>query len=416
MKSTTLVGAISALLLASTAGYADATDVEVLHYWTSGSEAAAIGLLKKDLAAKGIGWTDAAVAGGGGEAAMTALKARVVAGNPPTAAQASPQDLKEWSGEGLLGDLSSVAQKENWTAVLPPALAQAASPAGTFAGVPFNIQRVNWMWINAKIFADNGLTPPKTWDEFFADGDKLKAKGIIPLALGGQDWQETNLFEDAILSVGGPEFFKKAIVDLDPAALNSDEMVETFDMMRKIKGYVDANSPGRAWNDATAMVVRGQAAMQMIGEFAKGEIVAANLKPSVDILCEPAPGTTGTYLWHSDFFEMFKADSDVQKAQFTLASSIMDPTFQEQFNLLKGSIPARLDAPLDKFDPCAKEGAAQLKEASANGSLLPDIEGGAAQPPTIQHAIQDTVTNHFNSNQSSRDAVAALVKAIDAAK
>jgi glucose/mannose transport system substrate-binding protein len=402
--------------MTSTVSLVQAANVEVLHWWTSGGEAAAIGVLKKALEAKGIGWVDAAVAGGGGEAATTALKARVTAGDPPTAAQVLIQGLKEWADEGLLGDLTPVAKKENWDAVLPPEVKAAAAPNGTYVGVPFNIHRANWLWMNAKVFADNGLTPPKTWEEFFAAGDKLKAKGIIPLALGGQDWQETIIFEDALLGVGGPEFFKKALVDLDPAALNSGQMGQAFDQLRKIKGYVDPNSPGRAWNDATAMVLRGEAAMQLMGDFAKGEMVAAKLTPGVDILCAPAPGTSGTYLWHADFFEMFKAEGEAQKAQFQMASSIMDPKFQETFNIAKGSIPPRLDVPLDNFDQCAKAASAQMKEAIASRSLLPDIEGGAAQPPAIQHAIQDTVTKYFNSDQSSHDAVAALVKAIDAAK
>ena len=46
-----------AALLATT-GMASAEDVEVLHWWTSGGEAAALNVLKEDVAAKGTGWTD----------------------------------------------------------------------------------------------------------------------------------------------------------------------------------------------------------------------------------------------------------------------------------------------------------------------------------------------------------------------
>ena len=61
--------------------------VEVLHWWTSGGEAAALDVLKKDLESKGISWVDMPVAGGGGTEAMTVLRARVTAGNAPTAVQ-----------------------------------------------------------------------------------------------------------------------------------------------------------------------------------------------------------------------------------------------------------------------------------------------------------------------------------------
>ena len=52
-----------AVLMASVASMAAAEDVEVLHWWTSGGEAAAIGVLKDTLAKEGIGWKDAPVAG-----------------------------------------------------------------------------------------------------------------------------------------------------------------------------------------------------------------------------------------------------------------------------------------------------------------------------------------------------------------
>lgn len=416
MKQKMIATALSALLFATTATVVRAADVEVMHWWTSGGEAASIAVLKKDLESKNIGWKDAPVAGGGGDAALTALKARVSSGNPPTAAQISLKGLQEWAAEGLLGDLTPVAEKEGWEAVLPDAIKEAAKYDGKWVGVPFNIHRPNWVWMNAKVFKDNGLTPPKTWDEFFAAGDKLKEKGIIPLALGGQPWQETIIFEDVVVAVGGPEFYRKTLMDLDAEALKSPEMVQVFDLMRKIKGYVDPNTPGRVWNDATAMVLRGEAAMQFMGDWAKGEIVNAKLTPGVDILCAPAPGNAGTYLFHGDFFEMFAAEGDAQQAQFELASSIMNPKFQETFNIVKGSIPARLDVSSDNFDSCAKDAMVEIKDAIAKNALLPDVEGGAAQPAAIQGAIQDIVTQHFNSDQSSQDAVEALVRAIESAK
>jgi len=64
-----------------------ASEVEVLHWWTSGGEAKSVAYLKERLEGKGVSWKDFAVAGGGGENAMTVLKSRAVSGNPPTAAQ-----------------------------------------------------------------------------------------------------------------------------------------------------------------------------------------------------------------------------------------------------------------------------------------------------------------------------------------
>ena len=84
-----LAAAISlASLLPLSASAADSKgSVEVVHWWTSGGEKAAVDVLKAQVEKDGFTWKDGAVAGGGGATAMTVLKSRAVAGNPPGVAQ-----------------------------------------------------------------------------------------------------------------------------------------------------------------------------------------------------------------------------------------------------------------------------------------------------------------------------------------
>jgi glucose/mannose transport system substrate-binding protein len=408
-----------ALLLAAgcaQVAQAQTQDVEVLHWWTSGGEAAALSVLKEDMQTKGFGWQDMPIAGGGGEAATTALKARVSSGNPPTAAQLLGMAVTDWANEDALGDLTPVAEAEGWDAVVPGALKDFAVHDGKWVAVPVNIHRPNWLWINAKIFADNGLTPPTTWAEFNTVAQTLQAKGILPLAHGGQPWQDATVFDDVVLGIGGPDFYRKAILELDDAALTSDTMIQVFDEMRVIRGFVDPNFSGRDWNLATAMVVNGQAAMQLMGDWAKGEMVKAGVKPGVDVLCVAAPGTEGSFLFNTDFFAAFKVGADKQAAQNALASSIMSKDFQEQFNLVKGSIPARTDVPGDAFDMCAQKSMADIKTAEEKGALMGSLAHGHAQPAAAQRAIFDVVTEFFNSDMSSQDAVDELQLAVESAR
>ena len=108
--------------LAMSTSLASAADVEVLHWWTSGGEAAALNVLKQDLESQGIGWQDMPVAGGGGTQAMTVLRARVTSGNPPTAVQMLGFDITDWAKEGALADLNILAGMEGWDDVVPEAL------------------------------------------------------------------------------------------------------------------------------------------------------------------------------------------------------------------------------------------------------------------------------------------------------
>jgi glucose/mannose transport system substrate-binding protein len=405
----------TALVAVALAAPAVAEDVEVMHWWTSGGEGAAVAVLKDDLATKGTGWQDMAIAGGGGEAAMTALRARVTAGDPPTAAQMLGMNVREWADEGLLGNLNDVAEAEGWADIVPPAVQAFAKFDGDWVAAPVNMHRPHWVWANAEVFAANGLESPTTWDEFFAAAETLKAAGVIPIAMGGQPWQEATAWEAVVLSFGG-DFYQAAIIDADPEALADPRIAESFDIMRKIRGYVDPNFAGRDWNLATAMVLKGEAGMQIMGDWAKGEIIAADMTPGTDILCSVVPGTQGSFLFNTDFFAMFDVGDDKRDAQIKMASSVMDAGFQETFNLAKGSIPASTAVAPDNFDACGQKSMADLAEATASGTLYGSLAHGHGQPAAVQQAYLDIVTQHFNSDMSSADAQAALIDTVAAAK
>lgn len=416
MKSALSMRVLAVVAAASFGTGAVASDVEVLHWWTSGGEAAALNVLKEDLQSKGFGWLDMPIAGGAGANATTTLKARVSAGNPPAAAQLLGMAVKEWAAEDALGDLSSVAAEEGWGDVLPEAIKDFAMYDGKWVAVPVNIHRPNWLWINKAIFDKYGLAPPTTWDEFNTVAQTLKDNGVIALAHGGQPWQDTTIFDDVVLGVGGPDFYRAAILNLDTEALGSDTMVKVFDQMRTIRGFVDDNFSGRDWNLATAMVINGEAAMQLMGDWAKGELVAAGVTPGEEVLCVAAPGTEGSFLFNTDFFAAFDVTDDNKDAQMAMASSVMSPKFQEAFNLVKGSIPARTDVSGDNFDVCAQKSMADIAEANANGTLMGSLAHGHAQMSSVQRAIFDVVTEHFNSDMSSQDAVEELLLAVETAQ
>jgi len=252
---------------------------------------------------------------------------------------------------------------------------------------------------------------PTSWDEFNAAADKLMAKGITPLAHGGQAWQDATVFEAVALGIGGPEFFYKAFVELDQATLKSDTMVKVFDQMRKLRGYVDSNFSGRDWNLATAMVMNGEAAFQIMGDWAKGEFLAAGKRPGIDFLCASTPGEG--FLYNVDSFAMFDVSGDDKQAgQMLLAELIVGQNFQKVFNMNKGSIPARVDVTLDDFDTCAHISAQDMATSNAGGSLLPSYAHGMALRGAQSGAITDVVTAHFNSDMSSSEAVNMLAKSI----
>ena len=403
------------LLAAST--FSQAGEVEVLHWWTAGGEAKSAAVLKEMIEEQGHTWKDFAVAGGGGESAMTVLKTRAVSGNPPSAAQIKGHDIQEWGGLGFLTSLDATAKQEQWDELLPEVVTKVMKWDGEYVAVPVNVHRVNWLWANPVVLEKSGVTVPTTLDEFFVAADKIKAAGFIPLAHGGQPWQDATVFEAVALDVLGSEDYNKAFVDLDMDVLSGDKMVEVFTKFKKMRDYIDSNSPGRDWNVATSMVINGEAAMQIMGDWAKGEFTAAGKVPGKDYICAPAPGTDGQFTFNIDSFAFFElSDKENQKAQQDLAKTILTKDFQEVFNLNKGSIPVRLDMDMSKFDQCALDSMATIKASAESGDLVPSMAHGLATTSYAQGAIYDVVTNFFNEKDADpKQAAAKLAKAVKAA-
>lgn len=395
-----------------------AGQVEVLHWWTSSGEAKSVKVLKHMMEQQGDSWKDFAVAGGGGESAMTVLKMRAVSGNPPTAAQLKGHDIQEWGRLGFLTSLDGVAQQEHWDNVLPPVVANIMKYNNHYVAVPINVHRVNWLWVNPTVFKAAGATVPTTLAEFFIAADKIKAAGFIALAHGGQPWQDATLFESIALAVLGSADYRKAFVDLNMTVINSAKMVDVFKQFKRMKAYIDPEAEGRHWNSATEMVINGQAAMQFMGDWAKGEFAQANKQAGKDYLCVPAPGTQHQFTFNIDSLAFFKLKGTAADnvAQHDLAKILLTPYFQRVFNLNKGSIPVRLDMDMSAFDQCALDSMKAFKQASLSGDLVPSFSQNLATTADVQSAIVDVVSEFFNQkNPDPELAPSRLARAIKSA-
>jgi glucose/mannose transport system substrate-binding protein len=221
------------------------------------------------------------------------------------------------------------------------------------------------------------------------------------------------VFESVALGVGGTAFYNKALVGLDEAALTGSEMRKTLEVLRRLKPYTDDKSAGRDWNQATALVITGKAGFQLMGDWAKGEFLAASQEAGRDFSCTPAPGTAHAYSFNVDSFAMFQLKSgEARKAQGYLAFLLMGQNFQEQFNLRKGSIPARLNMNLDKFDECAKLSGQDFSAMAKTGTLVPSVAHGMAVAPAVQSALRTAVSDFWNNDKTTvNDTLARLALA-----
>lgn len=407
-KTTRLALACAFALGASTAAHAQANRAEVLHWWTSGGESAAVKELASAYTQAGGTWVDSAIAGG--EQARSAAVNRMVGGTPPTAAQFNTsKQFLDLIDQGMLNNVDAVAQKNDWDKILPTPILNSIKIKGHFYAVPVDIHMPAWFWYSKAAFAKAGIAAePKTPDEFFAALDKIKAAGLVPLAFGGQPWQEKITFYAWLANVGGPDMYMKLYRDKDVNLPATPQFKQVLASFKKLHSYVDAGSPNRNWNDATAMVISGKAGVQIMGDWAKGEFATAHQTAGKEFGCFPGFGSKSPYLVAGDVFVFPKITDAAQvKSQQLLATVFTSPATQVAFSNKKGSIPIRTDVDIKSLDLCAQQGVTIMKDVSRQ---LPTPE--MLISPDLEGSLQDVITKFWNTSESVDDAAKAIAAAL----
>lgn len=387
-----------ALVTAWCAATAHAGELEVLHFWDVGSDARAVDVLKSTLRREGHTWKDFAVTADANGFPISLLRSRVQSGNPPAAAQVKAPVIQQWAREGALANLDATARAGQWDAVLPKVVSDAMKYKGSYVAVPVNIHRINWLWINTRILKRANAHVPATWDEFFAAADAMKRAGYIAVTHGGQPWQDFLLFENVALGVGGPDFYRKAFVALDSATLAGPVMAQVLQTFRRIKPYTDAVAMGRNWNVAASRLANSEAGMQFMGDWAKPIFQEAQRGGTLEFACVPTPGSAKAYAYTVDSFALFKVSGPAKtRAQQDFAADMLAPGVQEEFNLVKGSIPVRQGVDLAKFDRCAKQSAAAFDAANRGGTLVPGIS--MVLPPAVEDAMREAISAYWHDDR-----------------
>jgi glucose/mannose transport system substrate-binding protein len=383
---------IGLALLSAAVARAAGPRAEVMHWWTAGGESAAVRSLADAYRGAGGVWVDTAIAGS--EQARAVAISRVVGGQPPTAAlfNTSKQFL-DLIDQGLLNTVDAVAIRDGWERILPEPILSAIRIRGHYYAAPVSIHMPTWIWYSKAAFRKAGLTAePATIDELFADLDRLKAAGLIPLAHGGQPWQENILFRAMLANVGGRDLYLRVFRDRDPRAIQSDAFKKVLLTFKRLRGYVDVGAPGRNWNDATALLITGKAGVQIMGDWVKAEFALARQLPERDYGCIAGFGPHAPYIVQGDAFVFPKSgDSRVVEAQQLLAHVITSPRAQVAFSMQKGSIPIGAGFDPASLDACARKGLAIIADKSrAVGNdetyLTPDQNG----------ALSDILTAYWN--------------------
>lgn len=394
----TVLGASTAALLAGRAR-AEARAIEVVHWWASGGEGDAMRTIRRRVEADGYSWIDTAVQGP--DLAKTAALTRVLGGNPPTVMLwHAGNDLADLVRDGVIRDIQS--QAGGWDAVLPEAVAPHLKVAGKFVAAPADLHCGNWTFANLQLLRNGAVEVPTTWPAVLAACADLRKTGVIPIAFGGQPWQESSVFVMILAGIGGARLLRRFTVIHDLGPGDDPDLTAAFEIFAALKPFVDKASPNRSSTDTANLFATNKAALYFSGDWSRGDVNKAGMRPTIDYACRPAPGNDGIFMAVVDAFCMPRTnDPATIAAQDNFVRIVMSPDAQRDFNRAKGSIPIRSDVPLTDYDPFAQAAAAMIRGA---GEVIPATSMGMTS--SMRLGFYEIVHRFWNTDGADPKAAA----------
>ena len=400
---------LAAMMLSACGGQTDGeadNQVEVFSWWTGGGEAAGLEAMIEVFNARypEIEFINAAVAGGAGTNARAVLATRLQSGDPPDSWQghAGQELIGTYVAGGQIEALNDLYEDQGWLDVMPETLIPLISQDGNIYSVPVNIHRANVLWYNPTILADNGVEVPATIEEWIAAMETLDAAGVTPLALGEQ-WTQMHLLETVLLGTLGPEGYDGLWTgETDWASAEVTSALENF---TTILGFTNSDAASLTWQDAAQLVVNGDAAFNVMGDWAEGYFRELGMIPMEDYGWAPVPGSDGIFQFLSDSFTLAVGAPHPQGAEAWLIVA-GSKEGQEAFNPVKGSICARTDCDPELFGVYLQSAMDDWSTDVVSGSLTHGVVANDSWKSEI-----DTALGLFMTSMDVETFQSALVNA-----
>ncbi|MGE4612537.1 MAG: ABC transporter substrate-binding protein [Paracoccaceae bacterium] len=391
-----LLASASALMLGVT-GVQAGDDVS--HNWNAENEVDAMRIFREQYESLGGVWAETTFPDT--EQSIASVKTRIIGGQPPMALQSTLGGTsQDFANNGLLADLSAVADAEDWDARLPAGLAAIAKYEGNYVSAPVFVDVINWMYTNNDVLEAAGIEAPNSFEEFMASLPVLKAAGKTPIAIGGDAWQIAILFDHVILASGGDALYD-GVMSADADVVASSEVLNAFEMMGELRGYTDEGSAGRGWNDTVSLLIAGDGAYFFMGPWAAGAFSDMGDEGG-QWSCRLTPWDSSITAVADGFQFIAGGSEEDMAAQALFASAVMDPETQIAAARAKGTLPAVIGASADDFEGCPAKAVAAMQ----TGNTVTHWNGRASD---IGAAVKDTLTAFWSSDMSAEDAHAMLI-------
>lgn len=208
---------------------------------------------------------------------------------------------------------------------------------------------------NKKIFKDNNLVIPDTWDDLIEAAKKIKANGVTPFALGAKNrWPAQFWFDYILLRTAG--FTYRENLMNNKAAYNDPEVLHTVELWKSLieMDFFGNNVVDNDWDKKVLDITTKESAMTLMGTWAIPLIESRGLRPDIDYGFFPFPIIDPTYglvsLGPIDGVLLSKGSRNKQISEEVLYQLAMSKT-QEAFNANSGAIAPHLLVKDEIYNP-----------------------------------------------------------------
>ena len=368
-------------------GGAAGDTVEIFSWWTAGGEADGLEAMFEVFNEQHPEYEieNAAVAGGAGTEARAVLATRLSQNDPPESWQghAGQELIGTYVAAEQIEPVNDLFEEEGWLDVMPEGLIEQISQDGNIYSVPVNIHRANVLWYVPANLEEWGVEPPTTWEEFLTTAEELDAQGVTPLALGFQ-WTAMHLLETILLGELGPDAYEE--LWYEGGDWSSPDVTAALETYASVLEYTNEDASTIEWDGAAQLVADGDAAFQIMGDWAEGYFKTQGLEPNEGFGWAPAPGTEGVFQWLSDSF-VLPVGVDNREGALAWLRVAGSQEGQDAFNPVKGSIPARDDGDRSLYDAYLTSAMDDWNADRLVGSLAHGVVANDAWKAEIDTAI-----------------------------
>ncbi|MBI4923252.1 MAG: carbohydrate ABC transporter substrate-binding protein [Devosia nanyangense] len=397
------IGVVFALSIVVLSSPASAADCEVVHSWTSPEEVAGEAVLAEAFNAGGDHWEGVRV---DANELQTQVIRQIASGNAPCAALLSPATIATLAASGLLRDLRDLASQGSWANFLEASALDGCTVDGHILCVPVSLRTEQWMWLNRDVYQQAGMNVPQSWTEFVASVDSVRASGKLPLAVA-EGWPVGNLLDGIEVAVAGTANYLSVYRGRDTNVAGGPDYRDVWTQFDVARRLVEPGQRIARWDEAVDLVVQGQAAANVTGDWALARFEAAGKTPGVDFDCLPGLGQNpALHVVAETLAFPVSQDPEIVHAQEALAAVLVRDDVQREFNARRGTLPARLGGG-DGADVCVQRGVALIQNGATYPSRDELLDGDSLRQ------IRDLETQFFaDTNMSIDEAQARLVDII----